>query len=136
MAVASGNAAQNTTGNILYITKVTTAASQTISSVDFTLTGSYDNDDINSLSLKINNAPTLNGNESNINTTAASASGVGNNMGGLSLSSGVWYIFITAAIASAANVGHTIISSKLALLGLSGGVTDTQTSTGGTKTIS
>jgi hypothetical protein len=137
VAVASGSAARNTVSNIVYITKLTNAANQTLSNVAITLTGTYDNNDLGMLTLDVNNVPSLDGNQNTIDFVTPAASGsVTNFSDSIPLLAGTNYLIVSIGINTGADVGHTVIGSKLTLTGLTGTVADTQAATGGTKTIS
>lgn len=136
--VASGNVAVGSTNNILYIAKMVNLSSETPTAIATTLTGTYDASDLDNVKLYVNGNAAIDGGETLIDTvvaTADTAPHLFSFTNSNALATGSHYFIVTADIASGADVGHTIIASKLTFTGLSGTTTDSQTPNGGTKTV-
>lgn len=136
-SVAPGNVSTSSADNILYIAKWVNTSSQTPSAIACTLTGTFDASDLASVHLYINGNAALDGNEQEIAeivSTSDTAPHTYNFPNSNPFAPGTHYLIVTADIGASADAGHTIVASKLSLTGV-GTTSDTQTTTGGTKTV-
>jgi hypothetical protein len=115
--IAAGNIVQGSSNNILYAVKMDiTSLPVVVNNIQFTLTGTYDNNDLTTLRVYFNSTPTLAGaNLIAVNIPATFAaphtfSTTLNNSGPLPIAAGAsGYFVITANLDAAATVGNTLI---------------------------
>jgi hypothetical protein len=148
--VAASNIAQATTNNIVYIVKMdVTSSPVTVNSMQFTLTGTHDNNDLTTISILFNaTAPSLTGaqilhyNESALFAAPHVYNIVGfNNSGPITILAGAsGYFIIAVNTAAAATSGHTVKTDG-AVNPVSFGyttaptITNNQTDAAGTQTM-
>ncbi len=144
VAVPAGNMNQGSSINVIYIAKLDVATENvTISNVQFTLNGNYDNTDLGNVSILLNaTAPTVAG-ASLANNAMANFSGPHTfniNISRFVNSGTSLYVIITANIASAANDNHTLYVDGAAnpvtiTATVPPNVTNNQTNAAGVQTI-
>jgi hypothetical protein len=115
--IAPGSIPQGSVNNILYAVKMdVTSLPVTVNNIQFTLTGTFDNNDLTTLRVYFNSTPTLTGaNLLAVNIPATftaphTFSNTFNSSGPLPIASGAsGYFIITTGVDAAATVGNTVI---------------------------
>ncbi len=143
-SVAAGNIARSSMNNVVYITKAVIATEPiTINNVQFTLTGTHDNDDLVYARVYFNTAPNLSGASQLTYALANNAAPHTYSVGAYKpMAIGdVGYFLIAVDVASAATVGHTVTingNTNPVVFGYTTvpNITNNQTNAAGVKTIS
>ena len=142
--LAAGDMVQNSNNNLVYIVQVDVAANPAvINAIQFTLTGTYDNNDINNIRIWSNSTPSLTGATQIVNTSGLFAAPRNYNigLGNQNIAMGVTrYFIITADVDNAATNNNTIKLDGAAnpvtfSYATAPAITNNQTDVAGLKTI-